>query len=90
VSDRFDWIVVDSPPVMVASDTTSMARVVTAVLFVVGAEMTSPRHARAALEQLESVRSKIVGAVLSRGKAYRYSPYSAYTARSYSQYGRRR
>jgi polysaccharide biosynthesis transport protein len=89
VRNRFDWIVVDSPPVMVASDTTSLARVATAVLFVVGAAMTTPRHARAALEQLEGARAKIVGAVLSRGRAYRYSPYAAYTARSYNRYGDR-
>ena len=80
---------IDSPPVMVASDTTSLARIATAVLFVVGAEMTTPRHARAALEQLESARAKIVGAVLSRGRAYRYSPYAAYQARSYKSYGDR-
>ena len=89
IRDRFDWIVIDSPPVMVASDTTSLARIATAVLFVVGAEMTTPRHARAALEQLESARAKIVGAVLSRGRAYRYSPYAAYQARSYKSYGDR-
>ena len=89
IRNRYDWIVIDSPPVMVASDTTSLARIATAVLFVVGAEMTTPRHARAALEQLESARAKIVGAVLSRGRAYRYSPYAAYTARSYNRYGDR-
>ena len=71
----FDWIVIDSPPVMVASDATSLANVATAVVFVVGSQMTTARQARAALEQLDGAQHKIIGAVLSRADTRWYSPY---------------
>jgi capsular exopolysaccharide synthesis family protein len=79
VRDRFDWIVIDSPPVMVASDAKSLSDVASAVIFVVGAQMTTRANAIAALEQLDGARGKIIGAVLSRGTHERYSPYSKYS-----------
>jgi capsular exopolysaccharide synthesis family protein len=78
VHDQFDWIVIDSPPVMVASDALSLAHVASAVVFVIGAQMTSRANAMAAIEQLDGVRTKVIGAVLSRGAADRYSPYYGY------------
>src|SRR4029078_10809427 len=38
---RFDWIVIDSPPVMAVTDACLVAHDATGVLFVVGAEMTN-------------------------------------------------
>jgi capsular exopolysaccharide synthesis family protein len=73
--DRFDWILIDSPPVMVASDATLLAQSAAAVVFVVGSHMTRARLARAALDQLDSAQSKIVGAVLSRSRLERFDAY---------------
>jgi receptor protein-tyrosine kinase len=76
VRDQFDWIVIDSSPIMVASDAITLAHAAAAVVFVVGAHMISAREAQAALDQLAPSGARIIGAVLSRSDGGRYSPYS--------------
>jgi capsular exopolysaccharide synthesis family protein len=77
--DHFDWVIVDTPPVMAVSDAALIAHNATGVVYVVGAEMTSRFAAQSGLEQLENSRAHIVGAVLNRvdleGHAYYYSHY---------------
>jgi capsular exopolysaccharide synthesis family protein len=75
LGDQFDWILLDSPPVMVASDATLLAQSAAAVVFVVGSHMTKSRLARAALEQLDTAQTKIVGAVLTRSRLERFDYY---------------
>ena len=75
VRDHFEWIVIDSPPVMAGSDAASLAQAATGVVFVVGAKMTSSRQARAALEQLQDTHATILGAVLSRSSDTHYAKY---------------
>lgn len=76
---HFDWVVIDSPPVMAVADASVVAHLATGVLFVVGAEMTSRHAARRAVEQLDTARGKFFGAVLNRvdleKNAYYYSQY---------------
>ena len=48
----FDWIVIDSPPVMAVADAAVLSRDATAVLFVTSAEQTSLEAAEAALNEL--------------------------------------
>jgi capsular exopolysaccharide synthesis family protein len=81
---EFDWIVFDSPPVMVASEVMVLARTAAAVVFVIGAHMITVRDAKAALDRLAPSGAQIVGAVLSRSHEDRRSPYS-YT-RYYKSY----
>jgi polysaccharide biosynthesis transport protein len=87
LGEHFDWIIVDSPPVMAVADASVVAHTCTGVLFVVGAEMTSRHAAQVALDQLESSRAKFIGAVLNRvdleGQTYYYSHYYR---REYSRY----
>jgi Mrp family chromosome partitioning ATPase len=75
----FDWVIVDTPPVMAVTDAAIVANLATGVLFVVGAEMTSRRVAQRAVEQLEMSQAKFLGAVLNRvdleHNAYYYSRY---------------
>ena len=73
--DRFEWIVIDSPPVMAGPDAASLAQAATGVVFVVGAKMTSSRDARAALDQLQDTHATILGAVLSRSSERHYAKY---------------
>lgn len=80
--EHFDWIVLDSPPVMAVTDPSIVAHAADGVVFVVGAEMTARHAAQSALEQLESTNARIVGAVLNRVDVQRNSYY-------YSQYYRR-
>ena len=76
---RFDWVIIDTPPVMAVADAAVLADKVIGVLFVVGADMTSRRGARLAIEQLVAGGAQVIGAVLngvnlSRHPRY-YSPY---------------
>jgi len=79
LKDHFDWVIVDSPPVMAVTDASLIAHLASGVVFVVGAEMTSRHAAKRALDQLEQANAKFVGAVLNRvdlkHNAYYYSQY---------------
>jgi capsular exopolysaccharide synthesis family protein len=79
VLQHFDWVIVDTPPVMPVTDASIAANLSHGVLFVVGAEMTSRRVAQRAVEQLELGQAKFLGAVLNRvdlqHNAYYYSKY---------------
>jgi capsular exopolysaccharide synthesis family protein len=75
----FDWVIVDTPPVMAVTDASLAANLAHGVLFVVGADMTSRRVAQRAVEQLEMSQARFLGAVLNRvdleHNAYYYSRY---------------
>jgi capsular exopolysaccharide synthesis family protein len=75
----YEWIIIDAPPVMAVTDACVAANRATGVVFVVGAEMTPLRNAKAAVEQLAAVRARFIGAVLNRVNlsrhAYYYAPY---------------
>jgi capsular exopolysaccharide synthesis family protein len=75
----FDWIVIDSPPVMAVADAAVLSRDASAVLFVTSAEHTSLEAAETALNDLNAAGAKLVGAVLNRApltrEAFYYSRY---------------
>jgi succinoglycan biosynthesis transport protein ExoP len=86
VREHFNWIVIDTPPVMVVTDAALVARK-SAVVFVIGAEMTSRHTAKRALDQLEQVDAQFIGAVLNRVDLKRHAYYySQYYRREYSTY----
>jgi succinoglycan biosynthesis transport protein ExoP len=91
MTPHFDWIVIDTPPVMAVTDASVVAHLMNGVLFVVGAEMTSRHAAQRALEQLEQARAKFIGAVLNRvdlqHNAYYYSQYYRREYTDYYQKG---
>ncbi|MEP7247178.1 MAG: polysaccharide biosynthesis tyrosine autokinase, partial [Gammaproteobacteria bacterium] len=87
LSAHFDWVMLDTPPVMAVTDSSVVAHLVTGVLFVVGAEMTSRSAGQRAIEQLEHARAKFVGAVLNRVDLQHNSYYySQYYRREYADY----
>jgi succinoglycan biosynthesis transport protein ExoP len=65
VAARYDYVIVDSVPVMAADDVTSLAPHVNGVIFVLRADVTSARVARAALELLYQRRTKMLGLVFN-------------------------
>jgi succinoglycan biosynthesis transport protein ExoP len=83
----FDWVILDSPPVLAVADASILANTASGVVFVVGADQTSRQAARAALEQLEAVQAHVIGAVLNRVDLEK-NPYyySAYYRKEYSRY----
>lgn len=79
----FDWVIIDTPPVLAVTDAAVVAPSVSGVVFVVGAEMTRSGHAERALAMLRgSGNPHIIGAVLNRVDFHRnkfyYSRYYGY------------
>ena len=79
LKSRFEWIVVDTPPVMAVTDAPVVAHIADAAIFVVGSGMTSRSVARTAVEQLVGANAHVIGAVLNRvdldNNGYYYSQY---------------
>jgi capsular exopolysaccharide synthesis family protein len=83
---EFDWVLLDSPPVLAVADALIAAHAASGVLFVVGAEMTRRRTAEAALQQLEAVGAKLVGVVVNRLDLDRHAYGCADYYRAYGEY----
>jgi capsular exopolysaccharide synthesis family protein len=66
LSEQFDWVILDSPPVMAVTDASVLANRASGVIFVVGSEMVHRGAALAAVRQLLAANGKLVGAVLNR------------------------
>jgi capsular exopolysaccharide synthesis family protein len=85
--ERFDWVIIDTPPTMPVTDSAIVSNVASGVLFVVGAEMTSRRAAQAALERLQAGNARFFGAVLNRADLRRHAYcYRSYYRREYADY----
>jgi succinoglycan biosynthesis transport protein ExoP len=83
----FDWIVIDTPPVLAVTDAVILAPAVSGVTFVVGAEMTRRRLAERALETITGSQPRMTAVVLNkvdfaRNKYY----YSRYYGHQYKNY----
>ena len=83
----FDWVVIDTPPVLAVTDAVIHAPLVDMVTFVVGAEMTRWRLAERAIETLRAGNPKAIHAVLNRvdfdRNRYYYSRYYGHQYKSY-------
>src|SRR5262249_13263010 len=85
LEDHFDWVVIDSPPVLVVTDSAIVANHASGVVFVVGSDKTTKQAARAAVEQLDSASARIIGSVLNRVNLARHQYYySSYYRKEYS------
>jgi succinoglycan biosynthesis transport protein ExoP len=86
---QFDWIVLDSPPVLAVTDPCLIGRVAAGVLFVVGCGQTSREVASAAVERLDAAGSTLLGAMLNRAvldqPAESYLPYYNREYQAYHQ-----
>jgi capsular exopolysaccharide synthesis family protein len=84
---RFDWVIVDTPPVIAVTDAVVLSAVVGGIVFVIGSEMTARQHAARALETLTGNGSHLLGAVLNRvdlrRNKYYYSRYYGYKNKNY-------
>jgi capsular exopolysaccharide synthesis family protein len=83
----FDWVIIDTPPVLAVTDAVILAPKVSGVVFVIGSEMTRRTHAERALETLRTSRPRALTAVLNRvdfdRNKYYYSRYYGYQYKSY-------
>ena len=84
----FDWIIIDSPPVLPLADTSIWMRLADAILLVTRPGTTAKRLLQKSLEAIE--QSKLLGAVLNGSKeatanTYYYNHYSRPLARTEPQ-----
>ena len=79
---QYEYVLLDTPPVMAADDVSSLASLVDGVIFVIRAEHTSARVARAALDNLYQRKARVLGlvfnAVRASGSEYYYYRYKDY------------
>jgi non-specific protein-tyrosine kinase len=76
---RYDYVIIDSAPVLPVTDAVAMAPNVDAVLLVVGSG-TSSRTMAAALSRLDQVAAHVIGTVLNKATT---APHSSYEYSSY-------
>jgi succinoglycan biosynthesis transport protein ExoP len=85
----FDWIVVDTPPVLAVTDAVIVAPLVESMVFVIGAEMTRWRLAQRAVDTIMAGNPRSVSAVLNKvdfqRNKYYYSRYYGHQYKSYYQ-----
>jgi capsular exopolysaccharide synthesis family protein len=80
-SERFDWIIIDTPPIGLMPDAKLLVEMINGVIFVVAAGLTPFREVERAVANID--REKILGVVLNRviekRSAYQYyNSYSSY------------
>lgn len=77
LKQRFEYIVIDSPPTLAASDAVMLARLASDVIIVTKANATSYRLVRMAIKQLRKAKAPLTGVVLNQVKA-RHQMYYGY------------
>ncbi|HEY7317348.1 MAG TPA: polysaccharide biosynthesis tyrosine autokinase [Candidatus Binatia bacterium] len=83
VRQRFEFVLIDSPPVIGISDAAVLSVIADGVLLVFSGKTTSSSYARKAVERLEMVRARLLGVVLNAVSLD--DPHYSYY-RSYSNY----
>jgi capsular exopolysaccharide synthesis family protein len=83
---NFDYIIIDTPPLMAVSDARIIAQLVDKTVFVIKWDKTPLKVIRAAIQQLQNGRAHLAGCVLQQVNLKRYGSYgdSGY----YYRYGR--
>lgn len=89
--DKFDTVVIDTPPVMLVTDAAVIGSICDGVIIVAEAGRTERGVLAAAVNELRHARGSVIGIVLNRvgvGRASgRYTKYSYYSSKSYYREG---
>jgi capsular exopolysaccharide synthesis family protein len=87
VRAHYDWVLVDAPPLLAMADTPVLCPLVEGVVLVVGAEVATKPSVLRAIEQVQGVGGKVLGAVLNKVNLERNSfYYSQYYGEYYKSY----
>jgi capsular exopolysaccharide synthesis family protein len=82
LAEQYDFILIDSPPILATDDTTSLAPKTDGVLFVVRESFSKAGLIRPAIDQLLQRQAKVVGLIVNRAdsssKEYCYYKYPEY------------
>jgi capsular exopolysaccharide synthesis family protein len=84
LKDQYDWIIIDSPPVLAVTDSATISRMVTGVLLVVRMNGRTRMAAIRAVESLRSLDANVLGVIANGidptkhgGYGYEYGVYGA-------------
>lgn len=88
LGNRFDRIILDSPPIQAAADAMVLGRQCDAALFVVKSEATSRRSVRNSLKQLRFAAIPVVGSVINQVDVRRNPHYADSYNYVYGYYGK--
>jgi len=80
LSARFDYVLIDTPPVLPVTDAAVLGALTSGVVLVVAANKSSRLHVKAALTNLDRVGATVLGSIVTMlpANAYGYSTYSTY------------
>lgn len=88
LSERFDLVILDSPPVLGLADSPLMAALVDGVVMVIQSDRSRRGSLKASLRRLRDMRTNILGGVLTKfdptDMGNRYSEYYGYNYYQYS------
>jgi capsular exopolysaccharide synthesis family protein len=83
---HYDWVLLDTAPILAMADTPVICPYTDGLVLVVGAEVTSRPSILRAIDQIRSVGGKVLGVVLNKVNLERNSYYSQYYADYYRSY----
>lgn len=90
LSENFDYIIVDTPPIDIVTDATVISSCVSGTVFVLKQGYTDKERFEAAVKILKKVDANILGYILNavdeKKYSYKYGHYSAYYGHCYSKY----
>ena len=80
LAELFDWIIIDSPPVLPLADTSVWSRLADGILLVARQGVTEKRQLQRAIDAVES--QKLVGALLNSSNSAPHTDYYYIPARN--------
>lgn len=72
---EYDWVIVDTPPVLLGADASNIVSQANAAIFVIDAQSTTHKQASLALAQLRKIDSGLLAVVLNRASTPDFSSY---------------
>ncbi len=78
LEQRFDYVVIDAPPLLPVTDAAVLSKVADGTIVVVGAKIVKREHLSRALTTLENVDAHVLGLVMNRLPVNRTDSYTYY------------
>lgn len=76
--ERFDYVIIDAPPLLPVTDAAVLSTITDGVLVVVGAGVATTDHLRRALQSIEAVQGRLLGLVFNRLPRKESTSYDSY------------
>ncbi len=77
LSERYDYIIMDTPPINIVSDALPLIKISDGVVFVVRQNYSTHGDIQAALSKLEFINAKIIGVVVNDSNEYETRRYKS-------------